>query len=524
MSLSDDLISQLVKATNTKEDIKKETTVYGTVVKQGKSDFVKIDGSDLLTPVTSTTVVKDGERVTVMIKNHSAIITGNISSPSGQGGDVDGLVDKIDKFEIIIANKVDTEELNAQIGRIDKLVSDTIIVKDKLTANKAEIDELKANDVTITGKLDANEATIKDLEVKKLDAEIADIKFATIENLNATNANIHNLKGDYADFKDLTTKKLTATDAEIKNLDTKYANIDFSNIGKAAIEHFYATSGIIKDLVIGDQTVTGELVGVTIKGDLIQGNTIVADKLVIKGTDGLYYKLNTDGMSVESEQTEYNSLSGSIIQAKSITATKIDVKDLVAFGATIGGFKISDKALYSGVKESVHNSTNGIYLDSEGQLSVGNSRNYIKYYKDQNGGYRLDISAKSVSIGTSSGGSSNVEDALGNLQNDVDSLRDEITTILRIESSRGNVFKNNAIETVLSVVIYHGTQRITDNATMKSVFGSSAYLQWKWQRLDDSSFGVISASDPRIVDNGFKFTVSSADVDTKVTFMCELIT
>ena len=117
-----------------------------------------------------------------------------------------------------------------------------------------------------------------------------------------------------------------ASDAEIK-----YANINFSNIGKAAIEYFYSTSGLIKNVVVGDQTITGELVGVTIKGDLIEGNTIVADKLVIKGTDGLYYKLNTDGITTEAEQTDYNSLNGSVIRAKSVTAEKIAVSDLVAF-------------------------------------------------------------------------------------------------------------------------------------------------------------------------------------------------
>ena len=63
----------------------------------------------------------------------------------------------------------------------------------------------------------------------------------------------------------------------------KYASIDFSNIGIAAMEKFYSESGLIKNVVVGDQTITGELVGVTIKGDLIEGNTIKADKLVIKG-------------------------------------------------------------------------------------------------------------------------------------------------------------------------------------------------------------------------------------------------
>ena len=71
--------------------------------------------------------------------------------------------------------------------------------------------------------------------------------------------------------------------------------------------------------------------------------------------------------------------------------------------------------------------------------------------------------------------------------------------------------------------LHHGTKRITDSASMKSTFGSSAYLQWKWQRLDDSSFGIISSSDSRFGDNGFTFTLSPEDVDTKITFMCELI-
>ena len=62
------------------------------------------------------------------------------------------------------------------------------------------------------------------------------------------------------------------------------------------MEKFYSESGLIKNVVVGDQTITGELVGVTIRGDLIEGNTIKADKLVIKGEDGLYYKLNTNGL------------------------------------------------------------------------------------------------------------------------------------------------------------------------------------------------------------------------------------
>ena len=100
----------------------------------------------------------------------------------------------------------------------------------------------------------------------------------------------------------------------------------------------------------------------------------------------------------------------------------------------------------------------------------------------------------------------------------------EPATTLRIDSSRGTVFKNNAVSTVLSAVIYRGGVRITDMNALRSTFGSGAYLQWSWQRLDEERFGVISASDSRLINDGFSFVLSADDVDTKVTFMCELIT
>ena len=535
--LSDELVSSFADLLKPIEKPKTETTLIGTVVKDGTRKYVKLDGSEALTPISSTTAVKHGDRVMVLIKDHMATVTGNISSPSvgeTEITEVDNKIgeigSKITEFEIVIADKVSVKELEAESGRIDDLVSDNVIIKDTLNANKAEIDDLKAENVVIEGDLSANNAEIENLKATKLDSEIADIKFATIENLESTNINVNNLVGNYGEFKELVTDEFASTDAEIKNLKTekldaneaelKYANIDFSNIGKAAIEHFYATSGLIKDVIVGDGTITGELVGVTIKGDLIEGNTIVADKLVIKGSDGLYYKLNTNGMTTEAEQTEYNSLNGSVIQAKSITATKIAVDDLVAFDATIGGFNITDNSIYSGVKDSPLNTTRGVYLDNEGQISFGDSKNYLRYYKDQNGVYKLEISANSIAMSSSN---SSVQDEITNLKEEMNVIKDEVTTLLRIESSRGTVFKNDQVATVLSAVIYRGSKRITDITTLHEAMGPSAYLEWSWQRLNDDSFGVISADDERLGNDGFTFTLSPEDVDTKVTFQCQLI-
>lgn len=427
MALSTDLISQFVKVTKDEAKDNKGSTVYGEVVKYNNKYYVKIDGSDLLTPISSSSiVVDDGERVAILIKDHTATVTGNITSPAGTDKSVQNVNQKVTELYSVVAEKATFEQLEAEKARIDDLVADNVTIKEQLTADSADIRDLKAKDVTIEGKLTAAEADIENLETKKLDASVADIKYATIENLNTTNADIHNLTGEFADFKVATVDRLNANDANIESLQTnkldakdaaiKYANIDFSNINEAAVQKLFSDSGIIKDLVVSEGKITGELVGVTIKGDLIEGGTVVADKLVVKGENGLYYKLNTDGVTTEAEQTEYNSLNGQVIAAKSITATKIAVDDLVAFGATIGGFKISTDSIYSGVKESVSNTTRGIYMDNQGQIAVGDSQNFIKYYKDENGAYKLDISAKSIKFGASN---SSIEDAISDSKTEI---------------------------------------------------------------------------------------------------------
>ncbi|MDD4372219.1 MAG: phage tail protein [Anaerostipes sp.] len=95
--------------------------------------------------------------------------------------------------------------------------------------------------------------------------------------------------------------------------------------------------------------------------------------------------------------------------------------------------------------------------------------------------------------------------------------------LLRVVSSRGTVFKNNAISTVLSVTIYYGSERITNIQELKETLGSNYYLEWYWKSLDDESFGVISSSDNRIGNNGFTFTLTPEDFNAKVDFLCNLM-
>lgn len=513
MDISRSVLKEFAQITNQNTANNTETTIWGTIVKNADGTFVNIDGSDasVLTPVTTLSEVVNGERVMVMVKNHSATIIGNSSSPAA-------------RIETV-------QQVDSKIVELDKVMADEITA-DQLTAINATIDNLKVK-VGEFGSLSADELAALNAQIDKLQATYAELDKVSAKDMNVINAEIDNLKATIASFDSVTTNELDVFNAQIDNLNginaefkyvsvenlkATYANIDFTNIGKAAMEYFYAKSGLIENVTVGDQTITGNLIGVTISGDLIEGDTIKAEKLVVKGSDGLYYKLNIEGGSTVTEEISkedlQNGLDGRNIIAKSITATQISVSDLVAFNATIAGFNITDGSLYSGVKESVDNKTRGSYLDNEGQFAFGDEDNYLMGYIDENDNYKIVLKAEDIIL---SGKNISIETEL-------DDLRDEITTLLHIESSRGLVFKNNGVSTILSVVLYHGNRRITDSETMKSTFGNSAYLQWKWQRLDEDSYGIISASDTRFMDNGFKFVLSPDDVDAKIDFMCELIT
>lgn len=298
-----------------------------------------------------------------------AIVTGNITSPAARTSEVEEVGDKVDAASEAVKN----------------LTADNVTINGTLSAQEASIGNLKAENATISGKLEAAEGNIS--------------------NLQADNVTING--------------SLTAVKASIEDLDATYANIDFANVGVADIKEFYAKSGIIENIDIKDQKITGRLVGVRITGDLIEGETVKANNLIILGDDGLYYKLNVNalGEAEASKDDKYKyGLDGSVIVAESITASKISVSDLVAFGATIGGFHISDSSIYSGVKNSVDSPVSGIYLDREGQLVVGDGTNYLKFYKDENGAYILDISSVE-----------SLQKDIGDINNDIDNVHSEIT-------------------------------------------------------------------------------------------------
>ena len=130
MSLSQDLITAFAKITNDNKKDNKETILYGTTVIQNGTRYVRIDGSNVLTPVESTAVIRSGARVTIMLKDHQAVVTGNLTDPSASSKDMDDvdMDTKVDitEFELTISELLAaietlTKNLEALTERVAKL-------------------------------------------------------------------------------------------------------------------------------------------------------------------------------------------------------------------------------------------------------------------------------------------------------------------------------------------------------------------------------------------------------------------
>ena len=538
MALSQDLINQFTKLTS-REKENKEVTVNGTYKTINGEEYVKLDGSDIWTPVVSMVEAEDGERVSVLIKNHTATVTGNITSPAARNKSVQNLKEEVDEFGNTIQQMDNTitqqgnsitqidnniQQIDNSIQQIDNVISqhDNVIqqidntirqqgnnitqMNNTISQQGNQINQMndtieshgntinqQNNTIQQQGNIIQQQGNLISQQGNQINQQqdIIESQGNTItqqgntinqqgNTINEQGSNITILNSAFT-IEDGVLKGLAS--AIVDNLKTTYLNatyadIDFTNINFAAVQKLFTESGIIKDLIVQEGKITGELVGVTIKGDLIEGNTIKADKLVVKGEDGLYYKLNIDGLDnigteqaskfvlTESEPSDWDAnykdyytisnnkyihvtdniaptwqtntyyklnsdhqsgLDGTVIIAKSVTADKIQVSDLVAFDATIGGFNIDTHSIYSGSKSSIDSPVSGIYLDDSGQMNVGDDKSFIKrFLNTTTNRYELLISADVIVLG---GSNKTMQETLDDMQQDIDNTKEELDNL-----------------------------------------------------------------------------------------------
>lgn len=161
----------------------------------------------------------------------------------------------------------DTENTSAASGPITKQMERyyaDLITVNKALINKLDVDTAKITYATITN-LNATNATINNLKTNKLDATYADIINANVESLKAANAEIIKLKAN----------SLTADIADLK-----YAQIDFANVKGQVV-----TTSLIKDGAVTNEKVQ------SLSANKLTAGTIDASKIIVTN-------LNADNITV----------------------------------------------------------------------------------------------------------------------------------------------------------------------------------------------------------------------------------
>ncbi len=386
MKLSSELISQFVKITNDEPKKKNESTVYATAI-DGSS--VQIDGSDRVIPVESLTAVKleSGDRVTVQIKDHTAIVTGNLTDPSAKGSNVDTLgttvakaltVDDITaengRIKTLLANHLTVDDIEAEDGRIAKLVAGFITSEEldvergrieKLEVGTAKIDTLifgsASGDVIQTNFSNSVIAQLGDAQIKS--AMIESISAGKITSGDIVTNNVRIVSEDNKMIlKDGTLQISDGTNDRVQI--GKDASGDYSiNIWDQNGNLMFSKGGIT-DAAIKDAIIRNDMVSDTAD--------IHASKLDI---DSLFEEINEDGSNV-------------IKSAK----VKLDDKNLtldVAFKQLEGNVS-SQGAAISANTEAISTKVWQQDIDS---IEVG-GRNFILGSRDLNGTYSTNYDSK----------------------------------------------------------------------------------------------------------------------------------
>ena len=360
MSIDRSILSEFIKATNDNKETK-QTQLYGTVVTQGNSKCVKIDGSEIVTPVRSITDIKDDERVMVSIKDHMATVTGNMTNPSVGNDRVESAEGKIDRFDHLFAGNITAENIAAGSITADKILAGSIttdklmaesIIADKIAANAIESKHIKAD-------------TIESSHIKTNVIEAEHIKAGVI---NADHITSGTITADKIQSGSITAGSGIIADGAI-------GNAQISKIDAAKIE-----AGIIDTSKVTIQGSNGHL---RLKGNRLQvfnGVGTQAKERVSVGDvngDGTIYGLRVRGADGQTILLDENGVKSEGITDGSIT------NDKISEDANIDGAKLNINSVVSKINEDGTETIQGTKIEVDG-TTLETKLYDIKMKQDEN--------------------------------------------------------------------------------------------------------------------------------------------
>ena len=225
MGLSSELASQFAKVTNDSSRNTNGTKLYGTITMLGEVPHVKLDGTEELTPISRTVEVAEGDRVEVMIANHSATVTGNLTDPS---------------IGIMRAGNLETR-IEQTAKQITLTAED---LEKKLTASITETAEGIRSEVSdLDGRLSGNITTVEN----GIRNDMANSLASMSDTLTGLSNDLTGLGEDLTGLEESTNSSISTINASIESITLNVSNLD-SKITQTAAEIRSEVSAEVTDL------------------------------------------------------------------------------------------------------------------------------------------------------------------------------------------------------------------------------------------------------------------------------------
>ena len=224
MGLSSELASQFAKVTNDSSRNTNGTKLYGTITMLGEVPHVKLDGTEELTPISRTVEVAEGDRVEVMIANHSATVTGNLTDPSigvVRAGNLESKITQtaeqiqlqVSDLEKNLDSKITqtATEIRSEVSDLDGRFSENIT-----TVENGIREDLTNSLASMSETLTQVETSIRDdlgAEISGLGEDLSGLEESTNSSISTINASIETLTFNVSDLD----SKITQTAAEIRS-------------------------------------------------------------------------------------------------------------------------------------------------------------------------------------------------------------------------------------------------------------------------------------------------------------------
>ena len=203
MELSRHILKEFADVSRGVEREDKTQYLRGTIKSSGEAKYVRIDGSESLTPISEIVDVKDGDRVLVTIENHEATILGNLTKPPSAYKEQEA-IDKAENAQGTAGEAVEKAENAESLAQSSGNKADAALVdatNASAAANQAKQDAAEA--ITAAGNASKNSTEAKQLATAAgQNAETARQEAALAQNAaTAAQGEVTRIKGIVTDVK-----------------------------------------------------------------------------------------------------------------------------------------------------------------------------------------------------------------------------------------------------------------------------------------------------------------------------------